>query len=67
MGRYNGAVTMDYEQYGSSLVEMKLQDPVKKKAEAILRTLVEQYNKEAIVDKSQIAKNTDEFINDRIL
>jgi len=50
----------------SSLINISLRDQNKLKAEHILRVLIEQYNIEAIIDKSLIAQNTDKFINDRI-
>jgi len=50
----------------SSVILLKLKDPVKEKAQAILDNLVTQYNNDAVEDKSVIAKSTDTFINDRL-
>ena len=50
----------------SNLLILSLRDPVKLKAQNILNQLISQYNKNAVEDKSQIAKNTDKFINDRL-
>ena len=50
----------------SNLLVLTLRDPVKLKAQNILNQLISQYNKNAVEDKSQIAKNTDKFINDRL-
>ena len=63
---YKKLITIAPESKKSSLLILSLKDPVKKKAEAILDNLISYYNKDAIEDKSQIAKNTDVFINNRI-
>ena len=54
------------ENIKSNLLILKLQDPVKLKAKNILDNLVFNYNNDAIENKSQIAKVTDEFIGNRI-
>lgn len=54
------------ENLKSNLLLIKLQDPIKLKARRILDSLVSYYNKDAAEYKSQIARNTDEFINNRI-
>ncbi|WP_456424774.1 GumC family protein [Lutibacter sp.] len=50
----------------SSLINLSLKDNIKQRAKDILDYLVNQYNKDAIEDKSFIAKNTDAFINERL-
>jgi len=50
----------------STLINMTLKGANKQKTHDILSELLEQYNIEAIIDKSLIAKNTDKFINERI-
>ncbi|GAA4882841.1 tyrosine-protein kinase [Flaviramulus aquimarinus] len=50
----------------SNLLIIKLQDPVKLKARKILDSLVSYYNRDAVEYKSQITRNTDKFINNRI-
>jgi capsular exopolysaccharide synthesis family protein len=50
----------------SSLINISLTDQNKLKAETILKVLVEEYNKQAIINKSLIAQKTDVFINERI-
>jgi len=50
----------------STLIELSLEDRVKKKAEDILNQLVYEYNREAIEDKNLIAKNTADFIDERL-
>ncbi len=50
----------------SSVLVLSLKDPIKQKAQNILNNLIAQYNKDAVDDKNLIAKNTDDFINNRI-
>ena len=50
----------------SSVLLLKINDPVLKKAEDILNELVKQYNLDAISDKNQISQNTKDFIDDRL-
>jgi len=63
---YKELIKIAPESKKSSLLILTLKDPVKLKAQAILDNLVSHYNKDAVEDKSQIAKNTDVFINNRI-
>ena len=50
----------------SSLIELSLQDPVRKRAQDIIDRLIYQYNQEAIEDKNQVSLNTAEFIEERL-
>ncbi|SNR36925.1 GumC family protein [Lutibacter flavus] len=50
----------------SSLIALSLKGTIKLKSEDILNGLVEQYNKDAVEDKSLIGTNTDAFINERL-
>ncbi len=63
---YKERIEIAPESKQSNLLILTLKDPVKLKAQTILDNLVSHYNKDAIEDKSQIAKNTDIFINNRI-
>jgi capsular exopolysaccharide synthesis family protein len=63
---YKERIEIAPESKQSNLLILTLKDPVKVKAQTILDNLVSHYNKDAIEDKSQIAKNTDIFINNRI-
>jgi tyrosine-protein kinase Etk/Wzc len=51
----------------SSVVELSINDPVANKAEDLLNKIIEIYNEDAIKDKRYISKNTQEFINDRLV
>lgn len=50
----------------STVLAMSLQETVPDKGEAILNQLINEYNKEAIVDKNKEANNTLNFIEDRL-
>lgn len=50
----------------SSVVELSLVDPVARKAEDVLNTVIENYNEDAKNDKNYISKKTEEFINERL-
>lgn len=64
--RYRGRIVLTQENKGSNLLELELQDPVRKKARDILDQLILEYNRKAIEDKNLIAGNTANFINDRL-
>lgn len=46
---------------------LSLKDASPRRAEDVLNTLVNVYNEEAINDKNQVAVNTSEFINERLI
>ena len=50
----------------SKAIKISLTDPIKRKSEDILDNLIDQYNQNSIDDKALIAKNTEDFINNRI-
>lgn len=64
--RYRNAVQIKLVNDYGSVIKLSLKDPVKQKAEAILNKLVDVYNRNAIADKSSIAKNTNIFIEERL-
>ncbi len=51
---------------GSNVVNLSLNDPSVTKAKAIINALVDEYNKESMLEKSKISNNTADFINKRI-
>ena len=63
---YRNSLSVQLKDYNSSLVELKLNDPIRKKAEDILDQLVLEYNREAIDDKNMVALNTAKFIDERL-
>ena len=50
----------------SSIIYLSFQDEEEKRGEAILNNLISEYNKAAIEDKNLLAKNTLQFVNDRL-
>ena len=50
----------------SSVVVLTLQDNFPTRAESILSTLLDIYNEQWVTDKNRSARNTSEFINDRL-
>ena len=63
---YLGNISIAAKSKKSSVLVLSLKDPIQQKAKDILNNLVLQYNKDAVDDMQQIAKNTDDFINNRI-
>ncbi len=63
---YSKKLSVNILEEKSTLLELSLEDRVSKKAEDILNQLVYEYNKEAIEDKNLIAKNTADFIDERL-
>jgi len=53
-------------QNASSVLELRLTDPVAQKTSNILNTLIDVYNIEEIKDENQVFRNTLEFIDDRV-
>lgn len=51
----------------SNIIDIRLEDPIVKKAVDIVNTLIKVYNENAIEDKQAIADKTSKFINDRII
>ena len=67
VSRYRNALQIQPVSKQSSVLRLSLTDPVKQKAIEILDNLVAQYNNDAVEDKNLTAKNTNEFINQRIV
>jgi capsular exopolysaccharide synthesis family protein len=63
---YNKSIEITPENPKSNLLILKLKDPIKLKAREILDSLVSYYNEDAINYKNLVAKNTNEFLNNRI-
>jgi len=67
VNRYRNALQIQPVSKQASVLRISLTDPVKPKAIEILDNLVAQYNNDAVEDKNLTAKNTNDFINQRIL
>ncbi|MEL7252403.1 MAG: polysaccharide biosynthesis tyrosine autokinase, partial [Bacteroidota bacterium] len=51
----------------SSLLSLKLKDPVPRKAEDIIAKVIEVYNEEEVLDENKVLRSTIEFIDDRLI
>jgi len=63
---YNKEIRIELLDEKSTLIQLALTDRVPKRSEDILNQLIFEYNKEAIEDKNLIAKNTADFIDERL-
>lgn len=63
---YREKVQVNLTDKNSSLLNLSLQDPVRQKAQDIIDQLILEYNREAIEDKNLVARNTANFIDDRL-
>jgi capsular exopolysaccharide synthesis family protein len=50
----------------SKVINISLKDPVKEKAQKIINTLIDEYNRMSIEEKNNKSKNTADFIDERI-
>ena len=64
---YLGAMGIRQEEEESSILTLSVKDNSSARAEDMLNMLVNVYNEEAIKDKNQVAVNTANFINDRLI
>lgn len=55
------------DQFASSVLELKLRDPIPQRSADILNTLIEVYNEEEISDETKVLRNTIEFIDVRVV
>jgi capsular exopolysaccharide synthesis family protein len=53
--------------YYSSVLEIKLREPIARRAADVLNKLVEVYNRAAVEDKNKVSENTIKFIDQRLL
>ena len=51
----------------ASILKLSIQDSSPSRASAVLNALIDTYNEDVIIEKNQIAVNTAEFINERLL
>lgn len=63
---YRNRISISPVNKNSSVLTLYLKDAVREKAEDVLNELVKQYNLDAINDKNQVSKKTNEFINNRL-
>lgn len=64
---YRSSIAVKQEEEESSILTLALKDNSCERAEDILNMLVNVYNEETIRDKNQVAVNTANFINERLI
>lgn len=63
---YNKKLQVELIDDNATLIKLRLTDRVPQRAEDVLNQLIFEYNREAIEDKNLIAKNTADFIDERL-
>lgn len=63
---YQNKIVIAPIEKSSSILNIYLNDQIQSKAQHIINTLVDIYNKNAVLDKKAIADRTSDFIDDRI-
>lgn len=64
--KYREKITLTQLKKTSGFIELELNDPVREKARDILDQLILEFNRNFIEDKNLIARNTANFINERL-
>lgn len=64
---YKNALGIQQEEEEASILTLALKDNSPARAEDVLNTLITVYNEEAIKEKNQVAVNTANFINERLI
>ncbi len=67
VGYFLGCIGIRQESEESSILTLSIKDSSPARAEDVLNTLIEVYNETAIKDKNQVAVNTANFINERLI
>ncbi len=65
-GRYSGKLEVLIVNKLASVLRLGFTDPVPQKGVLVLNSLIEAYNKEAMLNKNQTARNTIDFINEQL-
>ncbi|MDR1115588.1 MAG: polysaccharide biosynthesis tyrosine autokinase [Tannerella sp.] len=64
---YRNALTVSLADKQTSVVNLSIKDESVQRAEDLLNTVIAIYNENAINDKNQMAVNTENFINERLI
>ena len=64
---FQSNLSIRQEEDESSILNISIRDTSPLRATDVINTLVAVYNEEAIRDKNQVAINTADFINDRLI
>lgn len=65
--RYQSSLGIRQEEDEASILKLSLKDSSPVRAEDVLNMLITVYNEEAVSDKNQVAVNTANFINERLI
>ena len=63
---FSGALTVDFTDEESSILDLTIKDVNTQRAEDILTMLIEVYNENWVKDKNLVAVSTSQFINERL-
>ncbi|MFD2936756.1 GumC family protein [Spirosoma flavum] len=63
---YLKRLTVETTSKASTVLQISLEEAVPAKGEALLKQLIEEYNKDAVVDKNLVAASTLDFIEERL-
>lgn len=63
---YQNALKLVHENKFGNVIQLKIESPVREKAEDFINQMVIEYNKDAIEDRNQIAQKTSNFIDSRL-
>lgn len=66
VGMYLGNLKVAPTSKTSTVIHLTLEDPVPQKGEAILNTLINEYNQAAVTDNTKMATNTLQFVENRL-
>lgn len=66
VAQYRNGLKAEPTSKTSTVIRLTLEDPVPQKGEAILNHLIQQYNREAVVDKNRVAASTLRFVEERL-
>ncbi|MBC3787708.1 GumC family protein [Spirosoma utsteinense] len=66
IGTYLSSLKAEPTSKTSTVIHLTIEDAVPQKGEAILNSLIKEYNHAAIVDKNKVASNTLRFVEDRL-
>ena len=64
---YQGGLGIRQEEDEASILTLSLKDSSPQRAEDVVNTLIAVYNEAALKDKNQVAVNTANFINERLV
>lgn len=64
---YTNSLQLALANKASTIINLSLSDVSPRRAEDVINTLIDVYNEDAVNDKNQVAINTSNFINERLI